>query len=173
MIRRLVEVVLNEPRYRRTRRLLSGSFGLNLGCGPSHYRNKLNVDIAALRGLSVRTSACSLPFRSGVFPEVICEQMLEHVPDRSRALQEISRVLSRDGRLIMSVPCRNWLGKLDSRLLHAGESHEGFSPEEIRMALAKAGLHVQDCFSYGFMLFFLGLLRGPGGSLYVVARKVS
>lgn len=45
-----------------------------------------------------------LPFRGGSFDAVLCTQVLEHVPDPSVAIAEASRVLSPDGRLILTIP---------------------------------------------------------------------
>ena len=39
----------------------------------------------------------SLPFRTGVFQKVICLNALHHVPDISKAMREVVRVLADDG----------------------------------------------------------------------------
>lgn len=55
----------------------------------------------------VQTDALQLPFADGCFDVVICSEVLEHIPDYQRALDEIFRVLRPGGALAVSVP-RAW-----------------------------------------------------------------
>lgn len=48
-----------------------------------------------------------LPFGDASFDLVICSEVLEHVADHTKALQESIRVLKPDGHLVVSVP-RRW-----------------------------------------------------------------
>ncbi len=48
--------------------------------------------------------AIRLPFPSGSFDRIIASEVLEHIPDDVAALQEIARVLDRDGKAAISVP---------------------------------------------------------------------
>ena len=45
-----------------------------------------------------RADACALPFRDGAFDVVVANHMLYHVPERGRAIAELSRVLAARGR---------------------------------------------------------------------------
>ena len=57
------------------------------------------------RGVSwVRSSGLSLPFADATFDKIICAEVLEHVPEYGRVLQEIQRVLKPGGLLVVSVP---------------------------------------------------------------------
>jgi SAM-dependent methyltransferase len=47
---------------------------------------------------------CHLPFTDGYFDAVICSEVMEHIPDHRRALDELVRVLKPGGRLALSVP---------------------------------------------------------------------
>lgn len=49
-------------------------------------------------------SLCRLPFVDGAFDVVLCNHVIEHVPDLTGALSELSRVLSPAGLLIVGVP---------------------------------------------------------------------
>lgn len=49
---------------------------------------------------------CRLPFQDGCFDYLVCSEVIEHIEDRARCLQEIARVLKPDGVLILSTP--NW-----------------------------------------------------------------
>ncbi len=50
------------------------------------------------------TDALALPFRRQCFDVVICSEVLEHIPDHHRAMQEIVRVVKPGGALVVSVP---------------------------------------------------------------------
>jgi SAM-dependent methyltransferase len=52
----------------------------------------------------LRGSGLALPFADGAFDVVICAEMLEHVPDYQKVLEEIQRVLKPGGLLAVSVP---------------------------------------------------------------------
>lgn len=50
---------------------------------------------------------CALPLRSGVFDLVLCSEVLEHIADYRKAIEESVRVLKPGGILVVSVP-RRW-----------------------------------------------------------------
>jgi ubiquinone/menaquinone biosynthesis C-methylase UbiE len=45
-----------------------------------------------------------LPFKDGSFGKVICSEVLEHIPEDKMALDELIRVLRKDGAIGISVP---------------------------------------------------------------------
>jgi SAM-dependent methyltransferase len=49
-------------------------------------------------------SGLCLPFADATFDKVICSEVLEHIPDYQRVLQEIERVLKPAGHFAVSVP---------------------------------------------------------------------
>jgi SAM-dependent methyltransferase len=53
--------------------------------------------------------ASPLPFRESVFDTVLATDVLEHVPRPEMLINEIARVLRRDGYLILSVPFFYWV----------------------------------------------------------------
>jgi len=55
------------------------------------------------RGLSV-ADITSLPFETESFDHVICSEVMEHIPDESKAARELVRVLKPGGNLVVSVP---------------------------------------------------------------------
>lgn len=50
-----------------------------------------------------QADAAALPFSSGKFDVVLCQQGLQYFPDRSRALSEMNRVLANEGRVVFSI----------------------------------------------------------------------
>lgn len=53
--------------------------------------------------------AQDLPFADATFDTVILSDVLEHIPEPMHLLREISRLLSKNGTLIMNVPFFYWL----------------------------------------------------------------
>ena len=52
----------------------------------------------------VRGDGQQLPFADGTFNFVLCNSVIEHVPDDNLALREMARVLRPDGTLLLSTP---------------------------------------------------------------------
>lgn len=55
-------------------------------------------------GIDIVSDICSIPVEDGSFDAVMCTEVLEHLPDPVRALQELARVLHARGRLIITAP---------------------------------------------------------------------
>jgi SAM-dependent methyltransferase len=88
---------------------------LDVGCGRKPYRQLFQVDeYVGLEIDSVETRARgqadhyydgrTFPFPDGRFEAVICNQVLEHVFNPHEFVQELARVLSPGGRLLLTVP---------------------------------------------------------------------
>lgn len=94
---------------RERRRFLSsfpsGARRLNLGAGfrasPAGF---VAIDRESYPGVGVVGDLCSLPFRDQTIDGVLCEMVLEHVPDARGALDEMRRVLKPGGRFYLAVP---------------------------------------------------------------------
>jgi len=52
----------------------------------------------------VKADICDLPFDDESFDFIICNHVLEHIPDDTKALSELFRVLRTDGTAILQVP---------------------------------------------------------------------
>jgi SAM-dependent methyltransferase len=57
-------------------------------------------------GIYVVADATHLPFKAGSFSQVICSEVLEHLPDDRPALREMSSVVKIGGSLILTFPHR-------------------------------------------------------------------
>jgi len=112
-------------RYRKVKEWLSPGEVLDIGCGQPcetmpdgaflrFLGHGTGMDIKPLAGpfRFVQGSLLELPFRDHSFDDVVAMEVLEHVTDPNQAFSELSRVLKNGGRIIISVPCENWLWKL-------------------------------------------------------------
>ncbi len=52
----------------------------------------------------VKADICNLPFQDNQFDFVICNHVLEHIPDDTKAMQEIYRVMANGATAILQVP---------------------------------------------------------------------
>lgn len=52
----------------------------------------------------VKADICDLPFKDGTFDLILCNHVLEHIPDDLKAMEELYRVLKKGGTLIAQVP---------------------------------------------------------------------
>lgn len=78
--------------------LPSGSQGVDI--------NLRNVEYARSLGRQVSASSDTLPFSDDSWPQIICDQVLEHLKDPHLFILEIKRVLSTHGHLMIGVPCK-------------------------------------------------------------------
>ena len=52
----------------------------------------------------IKADICNLPFKDNSYDVIICNHVLEHIPDDTKAMQELYRVLSPGGMAILQVP---------------------------------------------------------------------
>ncbi|MBZ5612169.1 MAG: class I SAM-dependent methyltransferase [Acidobacteriia bacterium] len=132
------------------RNLRSDARVLDLGCGSGSFAPESCPGAQVVRldqsltkpehldGL-VCADAAWLPFRDGAFDAVISNHSLEHVDDLARVLQEIGRVVRRDGSLYAAVPDASTLtDHLYRWLLHGGGHINAFrSATELSAEIAR------------------------------------
>jgi len=120
-----VERAFEKPYYNATISMVkkNGSqagFALDVGCGenPYFFHNRINnyigidIDINTLKQVSRDLPEASLiygsgsyaPFKNGIFDVVICTEVLEHLKNPEKMISEISRVLTRGGTAVISIP---------------------------------------------------------------------
>jgi SAM-dependent methyltransferase len=72
-----------------------------------------------IRLLGVVGDVEALPFRDRAFAGGVCDDTIEHLPDDDAGARELSRVLVRDGRMVIATPNRHSAAVLRHRLRDA------------------------------------------------------
>ncbi len=72
------------------------------------FRNQKNLDYTTTDLFSpladVKADICNLPFEDNSFDTILCNHVLEHIPDDTKAMQELYRVLKPGGMAILQIP---------------------------------------------------------------------
>lgn len=115
---------------------------LDVGCGTGIIHdlypnlNIIGIDISKgmlkhHKGNCVWGSAESLPFPDECFDSVVCRSVLHHIPDCSKALREIKRVLKPGGKFVCWETNKSWLATLVRKFTqhgdHFSEYHTSFN----------------------------------------------
>lgn len=109
-----------------------------------------------------------LPFKSGEFQYVICSEVLEHVENDNIALSEMSRVLRKGGKLVLTFPHREMFFGNDD--LYVGH-YRRYELDNILRMLAEVSLKATtvrkvlgpgEKLTMSFLVFFITLMEGSG-----------
>lgn len=116
-------------------------------------KNYITTDLMS-RGVDVKCDIMDLPFEDGKFDIIYCSHVLEHIDDDRKAMAQLRRVLSRNGRAIIMVPINMEIEKTyedptiisrDDRLKHFGqEDHVRVYGRDFRDRLRGAGLRFKE-----------------------------
>ena len=72
------------------------------------FRNQKNINYTTTDLLSpladVKADICNLPFEDNQYDVILCNHVLEHIPDDTKAMQELYRVLKLGGMAILQIP---------------------------------------------------------------------
>ena len=72
------------------------------------FKNQKNLDYTTTDLLSpladVKADICNLPFEDNAYDIILCNHVLEHIPDDLKAMQELYRVLKPGGMGIFQIP---------------------------------------------------------------------
>ena len=95
------------------RSFITNSSVLDVGCG-SHkiLPEAVGVDINLWCRPDIIASAGNVPVPDNCFDHVTCLEVIEHIDDPPRVLDELYRVLKVDGSLLITTPNCNWLWNL-------------------------------------------------------------
>lgn len=74
----------------------------------SRFRKLKNLDYTTTDLNSpladVKADICNLPFKDNSYDFILCNHVLEHIPDDTKAMQELYRVLKPGGTAILQIP---------------------------------------------------------------------
>lgn len=77
-------------------------------CFYKRFRKQKNIQYTTTDLLSpladVKADICNLPFDDESFDIVFCNHVLEHIPDDTKAMQELYRILKPKGMAILQIP---------------------------------------------------------------------
>jgi SAM-dependent methyltransferase len=140
---------------------------LDVGCGDKPYEPTFRPYVTEYIGIEhesvfAQTNAWSserrpdlyydggrLPFEDASFDTVLSVQVLEHTPRPQPLLHEMSRVLRRDGLLILSAP-------FSGRLHEEPFDFFRYTPHGLRAMCADAGLEVTEVWDQGNIWSVIG-----------------
>jgi 2-polyprenyl-6-hydroxyphenyl methylase/3-demethylubiquinone-9 3-methyltransferase len=171
----------------------AGVFGVDI----NHSLLEVGVKLGEANGIKVnflRANAKRLPFTDKTFDVVICSELIEHVIDWQNVLKEITRVIKKGGRAVISTPNIEGLARLKEllikyHLLYIGGYERFISPEEIRRELKGIGFEIEretranmafsylpDCFYH--VTLWLEKVTRPleerwGGTIVFTCRKTA
>ncbi|MFZ6027455.1 MAG: methyltransferase domain-containing protein [Chloroflexota bacterium] len=156
---------------------------LDVGAGPCRYRTLFDhcsyhtQDFAQYDGKDIQNSqwrygeldyicdATDIPVEDNYFDAVLCTEVLEHVPEPDRVLQEISRILKPNGLAFLSAPLGSGLHQQPFHF------YGGFTPHFYSHFLQQHGLEILSIQPNGG--FFRLLLQEIHRGLNLVARHYS
>jgi len=77
-------------------------------CFYKRFRTQQNIKYTTTDLLSpladVKADICNLPFQDNSYDIIFCNHVLEHIPDDTKAMQELYRVLRPNGMAILQIP---------------------------------------------------------------------
>lgn len=87
---------------------------LDLGCGKGKYKNiiltratkYMGADLYGDENIDIRTNAKKTPFEDSSFDSIVCLQVLEHIDEPHKVINECFRILRKGGYIILTTP---WL----------------------------------------------------------------
>jgi SAM-dependent methyltransferase len=72
------------------------------------FRNQKNLDYTTTDLFSpladVKADICNLPFKDNTYDVILCNHVLEHIPDDTKAMQELYRILKPGGMGVFQIP---------------------------------------------------------------------
>lgn len=132
---------------------------IDVGCGSMPYRGDLEAAASSYAALDIEPRAdgldyqCSVtdmaPVTDATYDTALCSEVLEHVAEPDAAVAELSRILTGDGRLIVTVPFL-------ARLHEEPHDFQRFTEHGLRRLLVDGGFDVVEIERTGSVASFLG-----------------
>jgi predicted SAM-dependent methyltransferase len=79
---------------------------LDLGCGTSKKEGYIGVDSLSLPGVDIvhNLTVFPYPFSDNYADEILMDNVLEHLPQPLRVVEELYRICKKDAKVIIAVP---------------------------------------------------------------------
>lgn len=132
---------------------------IDLGCGDMPYKDVVLKKGASYESLDVEQRVSGVThigdiqkmtmIRDSRYNTALCLQVLEHVRDPQKTLNEIKRILTHDGILILTVPHL-------SRLHEEPHDYYRYTKHGLRHLLESSGFSIERLKVYGGIFSFLG-----------------
>jgi SAM-dependent methyltransferase len=91
---------------------------IDIGCGWHKQKDAIGIDLRDYdpylkrhHNHNIIASADHIPFRDNSFAKAYCFEVLEHCYDPKGVLDEIHRVLKKEGILLLSIPNPYWIAR--------------------------------------------------------------
>jgi SAM-dependent methyltransferase len=166
VLRRLVTMAARERQFRRVLNAGSGEGGFSfMLAGLPGVKQLIETDINAA-GARARVSSTQVFFASSLtdiplaghsVDFILCSEVLEHIRDDGKALDELARVLAPEGWLLISVPT-------PPAVHDDAHVREGYRPEDLHLMLEQRGFEVMDsrfCMHYFFRWVLMNWEKVP------------
>jgi ubiquinone/menaquinone biosynthesis C-methylase UbiE len=121
--------------------------------------NSLAVNLAKKKGVKAQKSSLDkLPFASNLFDVVVCIDVLYHkqIGNDLKALRELTRVLKKNGLIIIRVPALAQLASNHDKLVH---TRERYQKEKLIKLINKTPLRIEKISFVNFCLFLPLLIK--------------
>ena len=137
-----------------------GSTKLNLGCGTDIRPDYVNLDSVVLKGVDMVHNLDSFPypFEDNTFDEIVAINVLEHLPDTIKVMEELWRICRNGAKVIIRVPYWNSVDFVTDpthRTFFSEYTFEFFDPTKVRCQrrhyYSKARFRIQEEYFYVFL----------------------
>ena len=116
---------------------------LDLGCGRGKYKELIitkasqyiGADFYEHKNVDVYTDARNTPFKNNEFETVICLQVLEHIAEPHKVIQECFRIVKNGGKVILTTV---WLYPYH----HEPDDYFRFSRKALEFMFTKVGFKI-------------------------------
>jgi len=97
-----------------------------------------------------RGDVCAMPFADESFDLILATDIVEHVDDDIRAVQEIARVLAPGGTILITVPAFKSLWGLQDEV---AQHKRRYTQKMLTKIVASAALQTTRCYYFNYLLF--------------------
>lgn len=163
----------------------AGKRTLDIGCRDGYWSERLKEKGYAVSSLDIEphyTGALThnvekgLPYENKTFDVVWCSEVIEHLHKPKELLSEIERVLTENGRVILTTPNSGWWFYFLSRLwgwtpqkLQNPDHKQFFTERDIRQLAA--GYEIFGYFPYAVRFYKIRRLVGVLSPTFILIRR--